>query len=204
MKDKTVKGASWSLIDSVAGQGITFIVGLVLARLLSPEEYGLIGIILIFVSVFNTIVDSGFSNALIRKKEAKNIDYNTVFIINFILSLLLFGILYVLSPAISIFFRQPQLVPLLRVMGIVVIINAIAIIHRTILVKAVDFKTQTKVSLISSISSGVLGIGMALCGFGVWSLVVQQISRQFLNSTFLWIYSKWYPRLHFSKQSYYS
>ena len=202
LKSKTVKGASWSLIDSVAGQGITFLVGLVLARLLSPEEYGLIGIILIFVSVFNTIVDSGFSNALIRKKDVKDIDYNTVFIINLILSVLLFSILYVSAPAISIFFSQPLLIPLLRVMGVVVIINAIAIIHRTILVKAVDFKTQTKVSFISSISSGVVGIGMALCGFGVWSLVGQQISRQFLNSIFLWIYSKWYPKLKFSKQSF--
>ena len=202
LKSKTVKGASWSLIDSIAGQGITFLVGLVLARLLSPEEYGLIGIILIFVSVFNCIVDSGFSNALIRKNDAKDIDYNTVFIINLILSIALFGILYASAPSISLFFRQPQLIPLLRVMGTVVIINAIAIIHRTILVKAVDFKTQTKVSIISSIFSGIIGITMALKGLGVWSLVAQQISRQLLNTVFLWIYTNWYPKFKFSIQSF--
>lgn len=202
LKNKTVKGASWSFIDSIAGQGITFLVGLVLARLLTPEEYGLIGIIIIFIAVFNSIVDSGFSNALIRKNEAQDIDYNTVFISNFVLSVVLFGILYISASAISNFFNQPQLIPLLRVMGSIVIINAFAIIQRTILVKQIDFKTQTKVSLISSILSGGVGIGMALSGLGVWSLVGQQISRQFLNSALLWIYSKWYPKLQFSIQSF--
>jgi len=202
LKNKTVKGASWSFIDSIAGQGITFLVGLVLARLLTPEEYGLIGIIIIFIAVFNSIVDSGFSNALIRKNDAKDIDYNTVFISNLVLSVVLFGVLYISAPGISNFFNQPQLIPLLRVMGSIVIINAFAIILRTILVKKVDFKTQTKVSLISSITSGVVGIGMAVGGLGVWSLVGQQISRQFLNSAFLWIYSRWYPKLQFSIQSF--
>ena len=202
LKNKTVKGASWSFIDSIAGQGITFLVGLVLARLLTPEEYGLIGIITIFVAVFNSIVDSGFSNALIRKKDAKDIDYNTVFISNLVVSVILFGMLFLCAPAISRFFNQPQLIPLLRVMGSIVIINAFAIIQRTIFVKNVDFKTQTKVSLISSITSGVVGIGMAVSGCGVWSLVGQQISRQFLNTVFLWFYSQWYPKLQFSFQSF--
>lgn len=202
LKNKTVKGASWSFIDNIASQGITFLVGLILARLLTPEEYGLIGIITIFIAVFNSIVDSGFSNALIRKNDAKDIDFNTVFISNLIFSIVLFIILYICSPLISNFFNQPQLIPLLRVMGVIVIINAFAIIQRTILIKKVDFKTQTKVSLISSITSGVVGIGMAVSGCGVWSLVGQQISRQFLNTAFLWIYSNWYPKLQFSIQSF--
>jgi len=198
LKSKTVKGASWSFIDSIAGQGITFLVGLVLARLLTPEEYGLIGIITIFIAVFNSIVDSGFSNALIRKNDAKDIDYNTVFISNLVVSLMLFGVLFLCAPSISRFFNQPQLIPLLRAMGSIVIINAFAIIQRTIFVKKVDFKTQTKVSLISSIASGAVGIGMAVGGCGVWSLAGQQISRQFLNSAFLWLFSNWYPKLQFS------
>lgn len=202
LKNKTIKGASWSFIDSIAGQGITFIVGLVLARILSPDEYGLIGIILIFVSIFNSIVDSGFSNALIRKKDANDIDYSTVFIANLVISIVLFGVLYISSPVISKFFSLPQLIPLLRVMGSILIINSFAIIQRTIFTKKVDFKTQTKVSLISSISSGIVGIGMASYGYGVWSLVGQQISRQFLNSLFLWIYSDWFPKIKFSIQSF--
>lgn len=202
LKQKTLKGTAWSFIDTFSSQGITFLVGLVLARLLTPEEYGLIGIIAIFIAVFNSIVDSGFSNALIRKTDAKDIDYNTVFITNLGLSVLLFAAMYLAAPAIASFFSQPQLEPLSKLMASVVIINAFAIIQRTILVKKIDFKTQTKVSLISSITSGVVGIVMAFTGFGVWALVGQQISRQLLNTTFLWVFAKWYPSLQFSIQSF--
>lgn len=202
LKHKTVKGVSWSFIDSISSQGITFIVGLVLARLLTPEDYGLIGIIIIFVSIFNTIVDSGFSNALIRKNDATNLDYNTVFVSNLILSLLLCLLLYLPAPIIAKFFNRPPLTNLLKAMSFIIIINAFAIIQRTILMKKIDFKTQTKASLISSVSSGIVGIGMAVSGFGVWSLVGQQLTRQGLNTFFLWIYAKWYPRLQFSIKSF--
>lgn len=202
LRNKTIKGVSWSFLDNIACQGITFIVGLILANKLTPEEYGLIGIITIFIAVFNSIVDSGFSNALIRKNDAKDIDFNTVFITNMVLSVILFFALFGAAPFIASFFNQPQLESLTRVMASIVIINALAIIQRTILVKRIDFKTQTKVSLISSITSGVIGIGMAFSGYGVWSLVGQQISRQLLNSLFLWIYSHWYPKLQFSWDSF--
>lgn len=198
LRGKTVKGVGWSFIDSFAGQGITFLVGLVLARLLTPDEYGLIGIITIFIAVFNSIVDSGFSNALIRKTDAKDIDYNTVFITNMVVSVVLFLALFFSAPLIANFFGQPLLKPLSQVMSGIVIINAFAIIQRTLFVKSIDFKTQTKVSLISSISSGVVGIAMAYCGYGVWSLAGQQLSRQLLNTLFLWFYSKWYPKFQFS------
>lgn len=202
VRNKAIKGAGWSFADNIINQGITFLVGLVLARLLTPEEYGLIGIITIFTSLFNSIVDSGFSNALIRKNDAKDIDYNTVFITNMVLSVVLFLILFFCASAISRFFNQPQLLPLTKVMASIVIINAFAIIQRAIFVKNVDFKTQTKVSVISSISSGVIGVVMAVLGYGVWSLVGQQISRQLLNSVFLWGYSNWYPKLQFSVKSF--
>ena len=202
LKSKTIKGASWSFVDNIAGSGITFLVGIVLARLLTPEEFGLIGIITIFIAVFNSIVDSGFSNALIRKNDAKQIDYNTAFIFNLILSVFVFIVLFFLAPLIGDFFKEPQLVPLTRVMSIIVLINAFALVQRTLLVKKVDFKTQTKVSIIASSSSGVIGLGMAFTGFGVWSLVAQQLSRQFLNTFFLWVYNKWRPQLEFSIKSF--
>ena len=202
IKNKAIKGAGWSFADNILNQGISFLVSLVLARLLTPEEYGLIGIITIFIALFNSIVDSGFSNALIRKTDARDIDYNTVFITNLILSIILFIILFFSASSISRFFGQPQLEPLTQVMASIVIINAFAIIQRTLFVKRVDFKTQTKISLISSLVSGFVGIGMALSGCGVWSLVGQQISRQLLNSVFLWIYSRWYPKLQFSVESF--
>ena len=202
LRGKTVKGVGWSFIDSFAGQGITFLVGLILARLLTPEEYGLIGIITIFIAVFNSIVDSGFSNALIRKTDAKEVDFNTVFIANMVVSIVLFFALFFSAPLIANFFNQPQLKPLSQVMASIVVINAFAIIQRTLLVKQIDFKTQTKVSLVSSITSGVVGITMAYCGYGVWSLAGQQISRQLLNTLFLWGYSRWFPKLEFSWSSF--
>ena len=202
LKHKTVKGVSWSFVDSISSQGITFLVGLVLARLLTPEDYSLLGIILIFVSVFNSIVDSGFSNALIRKNNATDADYNTVFVSNLGISIILCAALFFLSPLIAAFFDRPPLTGLLKVMSFIIIINAFAIIQRTILVKKIDFKTQTKVSIISSVSSGIVGIYMAVSGYGVWSLVGQQLSRQGLNTLFLWIYSKWYPRFQFSLRSF--
>lgn len=202
LKQKTVKGVSWSFLDNLSNVGVTFLVGLVLARLLTPEDYSLLGIILIFISVFNSIVDSGFSNALIRKKDATQNDYDTVFVCNLFLSIVLCTALFYLSPSIATFFKRPPLTNLLRVMSFIIIINAFAIIQRTILMKNIDFKTQTKISLISSISSGVVGIGMAVTGYGVWSLVGQQLSRQGLNTVFLWIYAHWYPKFQFSLESF--
>jgi O-antigen/teichoic acid export membrane protein len=202
LKSKTVKGISWSFIDAFANQGITFLVGLILARLLSPAEFGIIGIIGIFIAVSNTIVDSGFSNALIRKPDAQNIDYNTVFYFNLLIGVLFYGLIFLFAPVISSFFNEPLLTPLSRVLGIVLIINAFGIIQKTLLTKNIDFKKQTNISLIASVTSGIVGIVMAFSGYGVWSLAGQQLSRQGLNTVFLWIYNKWRPVLEFSIQSF--
>jgi len=202
LKKKSIHGVSWSLVDNISNSGITFLVGIVLARILSPAEFGILGMITVFITISNAIVDSGFSSALIRKTDAKDIDYNTVFYFNLILGFVLYIILFFCSPAISRFFNEPVLVPITRVLGIILIINAFAIIQRTLLVKQVDFKTQTKISLIASITSGIIGIVMALYGFGVWSLVVQQLSRQLLYTIFLWVFNSWFPVWEFSKQSF--
>ena len=202
LKTKTVKGVGWSFIDNLSSSGVSFLVGLVLARLLTPSEYGIMAIFTIFIAVSNSIVDSGFSNALIRKTDAKRVDYNTVFLFNLVVSGILYVVLFFAAPAISVFFKEPLLVEVMRVIGWVLVINALGIIPRTLFVKDVNFKTQTKVSLIASISSGVLGIGMALAGMGVWSLVGQQLSRQLLNTLFLWIYCTWRPIWEFSVQSF--
>lgn len=202
LKSKTVKGVGWSFADSIGSQGITFLVGLVLARMLTPAEYGLIGIILIFVNIFNSIVNSGFSAALIRKKDATDDDYSTVFITNMAISVVLAIALFFSAPLIAAFFEQPQLDALSKAMSCIVIINALGLVQFTILTKRIDFKTHTKISLIASISSGIIGIGMAFSGYGVWSLVGQQISKQLLNTTLLWLYNKWIPKMHFSTKSF--
>lgn len=198
LKDKTVKGVAWSGIDQVVQYAVSFVVGIVLARLLSPDEYGLIGIILIFTAISDGIVDGGFSNALIRKNDVGEEDYNTVFIINLVVSFLLTALLFTGAPLIAKFFGQPQLTALTRVMSAVIIINALAIIPKTRLAKIIDFKTQTKISFIASTISGVVGIVMAFCGYGVWSLVAQQLVRQFLNTSFLFFFNQWVPKLLFS------
>lgn len=202
LKAKTVRGVGWSFIDNIASSGITFLVGLVLARLLTPAEYGIMAMIAIFIAVSNSLIDSGFSNALIRKVHIKRVDYNTVFYFNLLVSIILYTSLFFSSPIISTFFKEPILISVVRIIGLVLIIDALAIIPRTIFVRDVNFKAQTKVSLISSVSSGIIGICMALAGMGVWSLVGQQLSRQLLNSLFLWIYCQWHPVLEFSMKSF--
>lgn len=202
IKKKTVSGISWSAADVFLSQGVTFLVGIVLARLLTPAEYGLIGICTIFIVIFNGIIDSGFSSALIRKKDADREDYNTMFIVNMGLSLLMYAVLYFSAPLIAHFFERPELVDLVRVMGLILIIQALSIVQYTILSKRLDFKTKTKASLIAAISSGAIGIGCALAGMGVWSLVAQQISRYAIYTICLWIFNKWWPSIKFSMPSF--
>lgn len=199
---KTVKGVGWNSVDRLANYGIGFIVGIVLARLLSPEEYGLIGIIGIFTAIFNIILDSGLSTALIRKESVTDSDYCTVFWTNLVLSFGLTAILYFGAPLIGQFFDRPELVPYIHVMAFVLILNALSITQQAILTKRIDFKTQTKISLISHTLSGVIGIAMAYTGFGVWALVVQLMSSRLFTTLLLWMYNKWWPKLVFSWKSF--
>lgn len=202
LKNKTVNGIGWSAADAFLGQGVTFIVGLVLARLLSPEEYGLIGIVAIFTTILSGFVDSGFSNALIRKQYVTEEDYNTEFIVNMVMSVAMCLLMYIIAPAIARFFDRPQLILLVRVMGLLLIFQALSIVQMTILSRNIDFKTKTKASVISAIISGVIGIMMALLDFGVWSLVAQQLSRQLIYSISLWILNRWWPKFKFSIESF--
>lgn len=202
LKEKTVKGTFWSAADSFLGQGVTFLVGLVLARLLTPSEYGLIGIVTIFTSVLSGIVDSGFSNALIRKKDTTSDDYNTMFITNMVMSLLLYLLLFVSAPFIAQFFARQELVPLIRVMGLILFLQALSLVQYTRLTKSIDFKTKTKASFIAAVLSGCIGISMAFGGCGVWSLVGQKLSEKLTYTVCLWIFNKWAPRLSFSPSSF--
>lgn len=202
LKKKTIQGTIWSAADAFLGQGISFIISLLLARMLTDKEYGLIGICLIFNVILNGIVDSGFSNALIRKKEVTDRDYNTMFTTNMSISILLYALLYLASPWIAVFFANTELTALIRVMGLILIINALSITQLTILTKKIDFKTKTKASLISAVCSGILGVTMAFHDFGVWALVAQQLSRQVVYSACLWWFNRWLPKLTFYRDSF--
>lgn len=202
LKDKTVKGVGWSAIDNGAQYVVAFVVSIVLARLLTPDEYGLMGIVAIFTTLSNTIINGGFYQALVRKKEVTEDDYSTVFISNLFISLLLYLILFFSAPFIAKFFSRPELVDLTRVMSLSIVLGAFAIVQRARLTRLIDFKTQAKVTLITGIVSGIIGISMAFCGWGVWALVAQGISYQLCTSILLLIFNRWTPKFNFSKTSF--
>lgn len=203
LKQKTVSGLLWSFVDTFAGQGISFIVGIVLARILSPREFGLIGMITIFIAISQSFIDSGFSQALIRKKDCSSEDYSTVFYFNLATGILFFAGLFFAAPAISNFFHEPALKSIVQVLGLILIINSVTIIQSTILTKRIDFKLQAQISVIASIISGAIAITLALLNYGVWSLVALQLSKQAINSFFLWLWNNWKPIFVFSKSSFY-
>lgn len=202
LKKKTVRGLGWSALDNVAKMGITFVVSIVLARMLSPDEYGLIGILLIFINVFNAIVDSGFTTALVRKQNATEDDFSTAFFVNVVVSIFMAVAMFFCSTPIASFFQRPELVRLTQVMSVVVVINALAIVQKARLTKNIDFKTQTKVTLTASLVSGCVGIGMAYMNYGVWALVGQQISMQSTTTVMLWALNRWFPKFTFNTNSF--
>ena len=202
LKNKTVKGTLWSGIDNAVQFGVKALVSIVLARLLSPDDYGLIGIVLIFTAVCETIVDGGLSSALIRKKGVTEDDYNTVFIVNLLAAMAFYGLLLVSSPWIAFFFGREELAWLVRITSLSLIIGAFSLVQRVRLVRRIDFKTQTRVTLGASLTSGVVGITMALLDYGVWALVAQTIILQIVRTLLLAFYNKWLPRLRFSRSSF--
>lgn len=204
LKNKTVKGLGWSALDNAARYGMQFMIGIVLARLLSPDDYGLLGLVGIVTVVCTALVNGGFTTALIRKKDATEEDYNTVFICNFGMSLLLYVVVFLCAPLIADFFSREELTPLVRVSSLGLIIGALGMVQQTRLTKRIDFKTQTKITLVASAVSGVVGIGMALTGFGVWALVGQQLTSQIISTILLYIYNRWLPCLRFSIESFHA
>ena len=202
LKNKTVKGVAWSAVDNVSQHVVTFVVSVVLARLLTPDDYGLIGIVTIFTLVSQALVNAGFTSALIRKKDATDDDYNTVFIVNLCISLILYFLIYIGAPAIAKFFNRHELIDLVRVTSIGVIIGALALVQQTRLTTCIDFKSQTVITVAASVISGIFGIIMAFLGFGVWALVAQLLSLQIVKTIGLWIVNKWIPKLRFSSNSF--
>ncbi|WP_033148293.1 lipopolysaccharide biosynthesis protein [Prevotella sp. P6B1] len=202
LKNKTVKGLGWSALDNAARYGMQFAVGIVLARLLSPDDYGLLGLVGIVTVVCTALVNGGFTTALIRKKDATDDDYNTVFICNLGMSLLLYAVTFLCAPLIANFFERQELTALVRVSSLGLIVGALGMVQQTRLTKRIDFKTQTKITIAATALSGIVGIGMALTGFGVWALVAQQLMSQIISTVLLYIYNRWVPRLCFCKESF--
>lgn len=198
LKTKAIKGVSWDFLGSVISQGVTFAIGIVLARLLSPNEYGLIGIAMIIIAISNCLVDGGLSVALIRKADITDRDCNTVFYSNIIVSVVLFIIVFLGAPAIAAFFKRPELESITRVMGLCLIINAFSIIQSSLFSKQIDFKAKSISSIVSATIGGGVGIIFAILGYGAWALVFQQLMKQLVNTFILWRANQWRPKLEFS------
>lgn len=202
LKEKTAKGLSWGLVDNIVGAGMTAVVSILLARILMPEDFGLVGMVAIFIALGNSLMDSGFSGALIRKENVSDKDLNTVFYTNLALGTIIYLILYLTAPAIAKYLNTESLVQILRVLGLSVIIISFTQVQKVNFIRKIDFKTQAVISLIASIASGIISVWMALTEWGVWSLVAQQLVKQGAVSVLLWIFSKWKPALIFSITSF--
>jgi len=192
----------WSFAQRFGTMVISFISNIVLARLLTPDDYGTIGMLMIFIAVDNTFVDGGFGSALIQKKEPTKNDYSTIFWWNMFLSVVLYGLLFMGAPAVARFYNLPILCNVLRVQGIVLIINALSIIQQNQLRKQLKFKRLATVTVISATLSAGIAIILAYMGWGVWALVTQQLMLSGFTAILLWVLNKWYPSLVFSKESF--
>jgi teichuronic acid exporter len=202
LKHKTVHGLFWNFLDNFSRLGIGFITGIILARLLTPREFGLVGMVTIFIAISQSIIDSGFTQALIRKKNCTQADYSTVFFFNLVIGILIYFILFLSTGLISDFFNEPKLNQIIPVIGLSIVINSLGLIQSTILTKKLNFKLQTKISVISTVVSGIIGIGMAYAGYGVWSLVFRAVSASLAGLTFLWLWNTWKPSWVFNYVSF--
>ena len=202
LKNKAIKGVIWSFIEQFSGQIIQFVISIILARILLPSDYGLIGMLAFFMAISQVFIDGGFGSALIQKKNRNENDLSTVFYINIGMSLACYIILFLCAPLISDFYSQPQLVPIIRIYSLTLVIGSISGINNTLLVINVDFKTKSKVSILSSVISGIIGIGFAYLGYGVWALIIQAISSSIISVILNFYFVRWYPKLIFSKVSF--
>lgn len=202
LKQKTTKGLFWSSVERFSNQGVQFFFSIILARLLSPSDYGIVAMVVIFFAIAQTFVDSGFSNAIVRKKDRTESDLSTCFYFNILVGFVFYILLFLCSPFIAEFYGQPILSPIVKISGLNVLINSLCIVQQAQFTIRIDFKTQAKVTLTSTVISGILGILLAYLGYGVWALVWQGVTGSFVRMILFWILSKWRPRESFSKDSF--
>lgn len=202
LKDKTVKGGFWSGIEQFSTQFIQFVYTIILARLLSPDDYGVVALTLVFFNIAYVIIDSGFATALIRKPDRTEEDLSTCFYFNLGVAFILYLVLFLCAPLIAGFYDKPILVSIIRVSGITLIIKSLYIVQNTQFQYRVDFKSITKVSLTAVIVSGCSGVFLAYKGFGVWSIVWQNIIQVSMTCLMMWALSKWRPSRVFSRSSF--
>ncbi|NJW53450.1 lipopolysaccharide biosynthesis protein [Salinimicrobium oceani] len=202
LRKLATKGLVWTFAQQFGNQFIAFIVSLVLARILLPAEFGLIGMISIFIAIGNTLLNAGMTQSLIRTEKPDQEDFSTVFYFNLGASIILYFLLYLSAPLISNFYDREVLTSIIRVYSLTFIISAFSAVQLARLTKIMDFKTQTLIAIPSTIIGGILGVSLAYSGFGVWSLVWSSLATATISSVQIWIYSKWLPDLSFNIQKF--
>jgi len=190
----------WRFLERFGAQGITFVVSLVLARLLDPEVYGVLALVTVFTVLMEVFMDSGFGSALVQKKDADDLDFSTVFYFNIVFSLILYLILFLAAPLIAAFYKLPELTALVRVMALVVVISAVKNVQQAYVSRNMMFKKFFFSTLGGTLGAAVMGITMAWFGFGVWALVAQILFNNFVDTVILWITVPWRPKWKFSWQ----
>lgn len=193
LKKKFVSGFLWESIGRFSALGIQFVVTLILARMLTPNEFGIIGLLAVFIALGSVLLDSGFSQALIQKKNADEIDFSSVFFLNMIVGLLLYFFLFLISPYIAAFYELPDLTNYARVLFLIIPINSFGLVQNVIIQKEMTFKKTATANMLSAIFSGAIGIGMAYSGFGIWSLVGQQVSLSLSKTVLYIVQNRWVP-----------
>lgn len=202
VKKQLTHGVLWNFIEKVLMEGGQFVIGIILARLLLPSDFGLIGMLAVFIAISNVFIDGGLAKALIQKKDCSDIDYSTAFVANIVISVTIYTILFVSSPWIATFYHEPVLTDLMRVLALNFVLGSFNIVQRARLMAKVDFKSLAEIKVSSVLIGGLVGVGMAYSGFGVWSLVGQTISATLLQIFIFPFFSKWKPSLRFSKESF--
>ena len=202
VRSQILHGVAWNFIEKVLIRGASFVIGIILARLLSPSDFGLVGMLAIFISISNVFIEGGLAKALIQRQNCNDIDFSTAFVSNVGMSVVIYVILFVSSPWIADFYEEPVLTPLTRVLALNFILGAFNIVQRAKLMIAVDFKSLAQINVISVVLSGAVGIVMAYSGFGVWALVGQNLFSTVVLIILFPIYSKWKPSFRFSAESF--
>ncbi len=201
LTQKTLTGVIWNFSEQLGRYGISIAVTLLLARFLSPADYGLVAMMAIFLAIANSLMDSGFKQALIRLHGADQIDYNTAFYTNLALGMLSYALLFAVAPFIADFYAQPRLISLIRVAGIAILINSFQLVQSAVLSRNLNFKAQLHATVPAGIISGLIAVGLAYAGFGVWALIAQMLLAAFITTVLLWYLQGWRPSRGFSRKS---
>lgn len=200
MQHKTISNLAWRFFERIGTQGISFLVSIILARILVPEDFGIIALIMIFIAILNVFVDSGLSTALIQKIDIDDLDYSTVFYFNLFVCILLYIVIFLTAPFIAKFYNNIKLISIIRVLALSLLISGVKTIQQAYVSKNMIFRIFFYATLSGTVAGGLLGIMAALNGFGVWALVIQSIAKSLIDTIVLWFKVDWHPRWLFSQK----